>query len=257
MADGELLGLAAIGFRPFNTGASSIGGLLTGRLSRDIVSFSESYVGLLERTVEGPRRLGGAYAGDPADLAVWASEQASILLNESLSEKELYFACGSVAAFGGDPSPIARMYLNRTLTPIEEIFKHLTQGAEILAVIDTHHDKIVALSHATFEISPGAFTGFSYNEIVFEGLVLEGFGLSGHGENLSYLAVPTAEYPSNNGFLACLIKYCKQQGHTLSLGIAEEVILGRYVGVPSERSGLYKDTEIRDFALKLSLTPEK
>jgi hypothetical protein len=148
-------GFAAIALLPHTTGVGAIGGLIAVAASRLSMNFSNEYAGVMELTPEGPRRFGANPLADLSDIATWASAQAQLLGDADLNDFELFYASQSVSHFGGDPTPIARISLNRHLKPLNEIFDLLSGGSEVIVPVSSEASpEKLYLSSVTIRTSP-------------------------------------------------------------------------------------------------------
>jgi hypothetical protein len=93
-----------------------------------------AYVGEIGFEPGGPRRDSGRLRG-PGEVKDWASEQALLLAEAEINEFEKYLAAMNVAGFGGDPTPIATILMNRQATSLIKVYDMLAEGREIFAAL--------------------------------------------------------------------------------------------------------------------------
>jgi hypothetical protein len=117
--DGEPCGRAAIGFGKLESGIDSVGGFASSQHSRLVGSFSQVYIGALGFEPDGLRRGTGPQFASKAKIEAWASEQATLVAQLEVNDLEKYLAAMNVAAFGGDPTPIARILVNREVQTLQ------------------------------------------------------------------------------------------------------------------------------------------
>jgi hypothetical protein len=251
-------GLAAIAFLPHTTGVGAIGGLITGAASRIPMHFSADFAGVMELAPEGPRRFGANPLADPSDIATWASTQAELLRDAGLNDFELFYACQSVSHFGGDPTPIARISLNRHLKQLNEIFDLLYAGSEVIVPVscETSREKLY-VSRMTIRTSPHSSLGLGVQDIDFGGRhVLEWVAVpatTSPSRSYNYRDIPSNKDAASNSFLDCLERYCRRQGRELTFESDADILFGNYIGTPSEREGIQSGMEIRGPGLRLKL----
>jgi hypothetical protein len=253
MNKGRRCGMAAIAPWPISAGINAIGGLISGHHSRQPLSFSREFIGLIECEAEGPRRHGGRPVADDGEIATWASEQATLLQMGPFEDSELYYASAMISELGGDPTPIARCSINRRLTTIDDVFTRLREGAEIVAPVEAQHNGLY-LSVASLRRNPFDRIGLSTTELEFTCCLLEMLHVRGQiGEAFAYRVNPTDKNGFPNSFLGCLIRYCKGKGDILIIDPPSDLSLGRYLGAASERDGFATGMDVRAHAIRLSL----
>jgi Histidine kinase-, DNA gyrase B-, and HSP90-like ATPase len=139
--DGLPCGRAAIGFGHIEAGIQSVGGLAS---SQAVLNFSQAYVGAMGFEPGGPARNAGPLLGP--NVEAWASEQARLLAQVEIADFEKYIAAMNVAAFGGDPTQIAMVLLNRKPTPLATVYDMLAAGKPIFAAIEAARTGLKPLS---------------------------------------------------------------------------------------------------------------
>jgi len=250
-ADGVPCGRAAIGFGYVEAGVQSIGGLVSSEHTRAIHQFSMTFAGALGFEPAGPRRNAGPIL--ECNTNAWASEQAALLAQSNLNEYEKYLAALNVAEFGGDPTPIAMILINRQPTAISKVYDMLQPGTPIFAVVGAPTIiQPAAISMLFHWRSPGHGEGLQWNELDFTLATMEAW----HGRRLPdrvYHQIPTAETPAPSSFLSCLDRYAIDRKRTLRFEPRTNMLLARYKGEVSAREKLSQGTEFRSTALKLSL----
>jgi hypothetical protein len=249
--DGEPCGRAAIGFRGIDAGIDSVGGLVASRHSRVIGSFSIAYVGAIGFEPSGPRRDSGPPCSR-AGVEAWASEQALLVAQITVSDLENYVAAMNVAAFGGDPTPIATILINRKPASLIKVHDTLSEGKEVFAAFDASTGRGPRISMIHHWQTPYYAIGFDWNELNFLVVAMEAWSGT-RASDEEYHRCPTTEEPAPSCFLSCLQRYAHSKGRTLKMEIVSNVLLATYKGEASSREHLSVGTELRADAIKLSL----
>ena len=123
---GEPCGRAAIAFEQFSTGIDSVDGLVSAGHLRSVGNFSKAYVGSIGFEPSGPRRDSGDLRS-PQHVKDWATEQAKLISQLKKTDAENYLAAMNVAEFGGDPTPIAMILINRKITSLPDVMIYSAQ----------------------------------------------------------------------------------------------------------------------------------
>ncbi len=254
ISDGQSCGFAAIAPWPVRKGIGTVGGLISGLHSKNPLAFSDEYVGVIERRPGGPRRFGGAPVARPHDIAQWASEQANLLREGAFEDTELYYASAMIAQFGGDPSAIVRFPKNRQLTTLEGIFDVLLEG-EILAPVRAERGDNSYLSTVVLRKNPFEAQGLLTDEIEFSHPVLEALSVQWQSDRAyAFRALPNDKDTCPNSFLGCLARYCERKGRALLIDAPSDLVVGRYLGSSSARDRIETGMEVRNQAVRLSLS---
>jgi hypothetical protein len=250
--DGELYGRAAIAFGQIPAGIESVGGLASSRHSRATDNFSMSYAGGIEFEPGGPRRHSGPPRG-PAEVKGWASKQALLLAEAKFNEFKNYLAAMNVAEFGGDPTPIATILINRQAASLIKVYDKLVEGMEIFAVLGpSTGGGGLSISQIHHRHSQHYTIGLAGNEVNFSVVAMEAW--SGRRfPDQTYHKMPTIEEPAPSSFLSCLERYVHSKGRALEMETVSNVLFGTYKGDTSSREKLSVGTELRGAAVKLSL----
>jgi hypothetical protein len=243
--DGVPCGRAAIGFGLIEAGIQSVGGLAS---SQAVQNFSMAYVGAMGFEPEGPRRNAGFLLGA---IEAWASEQAGLVAQIEISAFEKYLAAMNVAAFGGDPTQIAMVLLNRKPTPLASVYDMLAAGKPIFAAVDASLTGL-KLSMVFHRSGPSFRQSFGWNELDFAVDTIEAWSGS-RSPDERYHSVPTEEVPVPSSVLSCLKRYAQSQARTLQWDVESNVLCAHYKGEASPRDKLSVGDELRTTALKLSL----
>ena len=203
--------------------------------------------------VEGPQRLFGRPLGPETDLEVWASEQARLLAEMKISEKAKYIAAMNVAVYGGDPTPIAMILVNRNVTSLSAVYEMLSEGKTIFAPIlgDSMRSQF-QLTQVVHQVTPGFQLGVGWRDLDFAEITMEPWH-PGHADAKAYDGVPIGKLSVPSSFLSCLRRYALSKGGELRIDLVENILFARYKGEPSQRDKLLVGTEFRGHALKLSL----
>jgi hypothetical protein len=250
--DGYPCGRAAIAFGQFETGLGSIGGLISGRYSRAIGNFSTSYVGGIEFEPTGPSRGDSGAPLYPDQVKDWATEQAHLIAESRLDSFEKYLVAMNIAEFGGDPSLVATILINRKATSLLEVFDSLNSGASIFAVLSNPMDGGLAISMLQHGIGAHFRYALAWNEVDFSVLTMESWAGRRPPER-EYHAVPTHDRPATSSFLHCLASHALTHGRNLDSEVISDMPFATYIGETSSRDKLITGAELRGGALKLSL----
>ena len=191
-SDGEPCGRAAIAFGQIEAGIDVIGGLASGRNMRAISNFSMAYVGGIEVESDGPRRNSG-HPSHPNEVKKWASDQASLMAKAEINDCEKYLAAMNVFQFGGDPTPLARILINRSVTALADVYERLAKGEEIYAALGDSTGKGFAISLINYWQTPHHGIGLGFDELDFVITAMEAW--SGRIPNQMYHQIPTKENP--------------------------------------------------------------
>ena len=187
--DGVPCGRAAIGFGYIEAGIQSIGGLASSADTRAVHSFSMAYVGSMGFEPAGPRRNAGPIVG--ANVEGWASEQAALLAQTEVDEFEKYLAAMNVAQFGGDPTPIAMILINRKPTTLAGVYKMLAAGKAVTAAVSPSVGRqLPTISMVMHWRSPGHGEGLGSNELDFAVATMEAWS-SRRVPDQHYHQIPT------------------------------------------------------------------
>jgi len=251
------LGRAAIAFRQVEAGIGSIGGLVSSWNSRAIANFSMAYIGAIAFESRGLRRESGSVLGK-SEVESWASQQARLLTQSEINDLEKYLAAINVAEFGGDSTPIAMILINRQPTSLLSAYELLADGQVIFAAAEPSagiQSKSLSISHVMHWQNPGFGSSLGWAELDFVVTTMEAWS-GRHMPDQIYHRIPTDEAAEPSCFLSCLKRYVQSRGHTLRLEFIRDALFGRYKGEESPRQKLFKGTELRGFALKLSLSRE-
>lgn len=254
-------GKAAIAFREISAGIGSVGGLLAGHFSRRFGGFAESYVGCLELESD-PRRLGGLPAFTKAELAAWASNQASRLASGNFTPSEFYLASRNVSNYGGDPSPIAYAFINGEFLTLQAVVDILMLQPISAPIAVKENSTEAHVDHIWFRASPSHSIGFHTKELRHEGKVFSRAHIrtASHATHYYALTLPDVVMtagqevtPAPNSFLDCLSRYCFARGKSLALSLDEDAVVAWYIGEDAPRDGIRKNMEIRDRAVIMRL----
>ena len=250
--DDEPCGRAAIAFGLIEAGVDSVGGLASSRHSRMIRNFSMAYVGGIEFEPGGPRRDSGP-PRRPAEVKAWASEQALLVAENTMSDFENYLAAMNVAHLGGDPTPIATILINRQPTALINVYNTLAEGKEIFAVLGASTGRGPAISTIQHWRNPHYGVGLGWNELDFSGISMEAWSGGPIIPDQVYHQIPTTEEPAPSCFLSCLERYALSKGRALQMETVGDVLFATYMGETSAREKLDVGTKLRGGAIKLSL----
>jgi Histidine kinase-, DNA gyrase B-, and HSP90-like ATPase len=254
-ADGEPCGRAAIAFGQIEAGLGSIGGLASNWNSRKVSNFSTAYVGALSFEPSGPRRDSGPLSGPRAEVEAWASEQARLLAKFEINELEKYVAAINVAEFGGDPTPIATVLINRKPMALSAVYEILASGKTIFAAAEgpaSGPHQMPSISTVHHWNTRGYGIGFRWDELDFVEVTMEAWR-GRMAPDQFYHQTPTEEFPAQSCFLSCLKSYARSKGRTLQWELVHDALFAHYKGEASPREKLSTGTEVRGRALKLSL----
>jgi hypothetical protein len=249
--DGEPCGRAAIAFGEVSAGVDSVNGLVAAGHLRSIDNFSTAYVGSIGFEPSGPRRDSGVLSSPP-HVKAWASEQAELMGQLKRNDAENYLAAMNVAEFGGDPTPIAMVLINRQFQSLATVYDMLAEGKNIFAVVGQPTVRGPAISTVVYRPSRHHGFGFAWNELDFPILVMEAWS-GRHFPDQVYHLIPAPAEPTPSCFLSCLKRYSESKGHVLQLESAEEVLLATYRGEASPREKLVFGAELRGQALMISM----
>jgi hypothetical protein len=255
---GQSCGRAAIRFDPVAASIASLGGLFAGPEPRSPDTVVRGYIGAMAVKAAGLTRAEGGVLADRRALQNWASDQAVLMADCGMSDDQRYQAAVNVANYGGDPTPIAMIVMNRNLVGIEEVTKILLNRTEVLAVLDDTFLRIASLrdymqiGRITYRRSIGTSQWYSPTELEFSGVVLESHLGSPHG-GVTFLQVPTEKQPAWSSFLSCLKRHLEGVGERLVWEQKNDALLALYSGQHSARDGLFLGLELRGSALSIRL----
>jgi hypothetical protein len=247
--DGTVCGRAAIAFGQIEAGVDSVGGLAS--VSRAVPNFSMDYVGTIEFEPGGPRRNSGPLQ-NPAEVKAWASEQAQLLAESNINDYEKYLAAMNVAHFGGDPTPIATILINRRPESLADVCDRLAKGENIFAVLGASLGQGPAISMIQYHPHAHYGLGFHGNELEFCETAMEAWSGRRIPDQV-YHQIPTSEELAPLCFLSCLDRYAESKGFALQMEPVSDVLFATYRGEASAREKLDVGTELRGGAIKLSL----
>jgi Histidine kinase-, DNA gyrase B-, and HSP90-like ATPase len=253
---GRVEGLAAIGFNSIGCGLGVVGGLTSGQDSRRLFDRSNQWVGVLMKLHGGPRRSGIELAGNKSERAAWATHQAGLLNKSDLSEPQKNFAAQNIAAFGGDPAPIANALLNRNFISINGIIEILQKYETVkcpvaASVAPGSQNKVIG--QVSFKDDFG-FNMLQKTEIEFVNHVIElARFISVSEEPYHVIPIENQEFPGS--LLSCLKAACLARSLILIMEFEENALLARYIGENSAREKLTAGMEIRNLALCLRVGP--
>ena len=249
--NGETSGRAAIAFGNIETGIGTVGGLVSGSHSRSISRFSTAFVGEIAYEPAGPRRDSGDLSS-AAEVAAWASNQARRLSNADINALEKYPAAMHVAGFGGDPSPIAAILINRVPVTLVGVYDKLSAGEELFLVLNASELETPAIGMIVYRPDSCNGIGFGPDEVSFTVSVVEAWSGTRLADHL-YHRIPTKDYPAPSCFLSCLERYVSDQGRRLRRESLEDVLFATYTGKASSRENLLPGAELRGPGIKLFL----
>jgi hypothetical protein len=248
--DGEPRGRAAIAFGVLETGIHAVGRLAA--ILRSIDRFSTTYVGSIGYEPAGPSRSIGALSNE-AEVRAWASAQAVLLGKADINDSEKYLAAMNVADFGGDPTPVARILINRNMTSLGEVYNMLAGGKEIFVVLRRSGGPDLSIGAVGYWANPHIGIGLASNELDFASPVMEAWSGSQFPDQV-YHRIFTDRNPLPSCFLACLKRYAESKGCALAIEAVTDALFGTYKGKESQREKLSVGTELRGAAIKLTLT---
>jgi len=210
-----------------------------------------SYVGGIGFEPDGPRRNSGPLRA-PAEVKAWASGQAQLLAATTISDPEKYLAAMNVADLGGDPTPIARILINRKPEALGDVFETLAHGTNIFAVLGASMGRGQAISMIHYYRNPHLGISFGWDELDFSVATMEAWSGRRYPDQ-AYHQIPTTEEPAPSCFLSCLERYAVSKGRVLHMELVRDALLATYKGEASARENLAVGTELRGDAIKLSL----
>ena len=235
-AAGRRVGLACVGFREFDTGVTSVGGLISGNLARSPMSFSKKWIGALATLPDGPKRWGGQLAHDAAEMKNWSDQLTNrYAANTNMTPRDYHVACVYTAEFGGCPFPILHAYVNRKILGANNILEILLEKKIIYLPISS-----VGSSLDRFCIDAVRNTGGFFNfwlgekDLTPREILVE--KLHTNESNPEYYSIPGDE--NDTTLVGCLIKLADQNGFSWEAGCHPNWELADYVGPDSPRERL-------------------
>ena len=249
--DLEPCGRAAIALADVEAGLASIGGLVSSIQSGHTGNFSTHFVGAMAYEPDGPKRSAGKPFASAAQVERWGTEQARLLEGAQLGDREKYVAAINVAKFGGDPTPIAMILINRIPTSLEQVYELLENGEVIYGVVGAKFDKpsIEMLYHQSrlhFQEILG------HGELHFLVKTMEAWRV-GRFPDDAYHLLPHDGAEFRTCFLSCLERYATSKRRILKMEFNPDMAFATYKGEESTREKLYSGMEIRGGALKVWL----
>lgn len=249
--DHEPCGRAAIGFGRVDVGIESIGGLVSSRHSRAIGNFSMSFAGAIDYEPNGPQRGTGSLT-NPSGVATWLTEQVRILAASPIAEFERYLASMNIAAFGGDPTCVATILVNRKAVSLNAVYELLAAGKEIFVVVGqggTYGPSIFMVQYwPTHYLS----ISLGWEELDYAVDTIEAWKGAQYPDQI-YHKIPTIEEPADQSFLSCLQRYSLSKDRALIMEPVKDVLFARFKGEASPREKLTPGMELRGDAIKLTL----
>lgn len=243
---GEPCGRAAIAFGQIPVGISAIGRFASE--TRSIYQFSFNYVGSIGYDPDGPRRGHGSILNKEG-VKAWASEQAVLLASANLNEAEQCLAAMNVAEFGGNPAPVAKILVSRNWMSLGQVYDLLVEGNDIFVALERSDS--TSIGSIVYWPNPHQGISIKSHELDLGVLVMEAWrpGM----RHQIYVRIPTDDDPVPSCFLTCLAHYAESKGHPLKMERATDVRFGSFNGMESPRDGLFKGTEIRGDAIRLTV----
>ena len=241
-----MAGVAAVSFSGGPAGVRTIGGLRAGTLWG---GYSESYVGVFDHEPDGPDRSRGQLRADSL-LADWATNQAHLLAAADLQPEEKARAALNVFNLQGDPLPIAVAYLYIVPTLLVHFVYVLGSGERLLIIYQWERfgagdaeDRPAITTLRINQHNPW-MSYFRPEEIRLTERLIEPFDSSGpSAREFWVLPKDNPLDPEPKTFFGCLLRECSRRGLALSLE-SQEISIGKYIGLGSERDGLVTDSEI-------------
>jgi hypothetical protein len=253
-SEGVPCGKACIGFGQIETGIGTVSGLTAARHSRVVSSYSMAYIGALAFESDGPRRDLGALVGRKIEIESWASAQAQLLAESDLNGYEKYIAAMNVAEFGGDPTPIAMILMNRRAASLATIYDELSHGEVMFALLEREiQPQMLSISTVMHRAHPAIGIGLKFDELEFAVRTLEAWN-GRRAPDQFYHRIPTEKEPAQSSFLWCLSRFANSKGRNLQLDLVQDILFATYAGEASPRDKLTTGTELRGSALKVSLS---
>lgn len=237
------LGLACI-MGNAGAGVPTVGTL---RASLTFNSFANEYNGAIDYYAgDASRRRGEARAGSM--LGVWATEQARRHRDANTDLSKRVAIAERVADFGGDPSLVATMSLDRKLISLEEVLAYLAAKGDLYMPIK-YRD--FAGEQVAITVVRERHTGFvdSYRpgELEFVIPTIE----AASENNSDFYILPTEGYKARSGFYTVLGELAERSGYEIIAEIIDRVDFARYVGQASHREGLFPGKMIGCTGLKI------
>lgn len=211
----RIAGLAAIGtrFLPYDDflGGSTVGGLLSGLHSRT----GEYWIGILEQSPSGAKRMGGAFNASESILMNWAQKQVKGLGEVVLKNLYMRFRLQlALHYFKTDPKSIAVAFciindkaLQQMIVSLDVLVQFLAQGKKLLFIDSDFVSKKKNEGHGDSYMNPTQIAQLLQpNEILYMPLMNSGF--------LSYKLID--DVPVNDyGFIDCLYRMASDMGYQL------------------------------------------
>lgn len=208
----RIAGLAAIGtrFLPYDDflGGSTVGGLLSGLHSRT----GEYWIGILEQSPSGAKRMGGAFNASESILMNWAQKQVKGLGEVVLKNLYMRFRLQlALHYFKTDPKSIAVAFciindkaLQQMIVSLDVLVQFLAQGKKLLFIDSDFVSKKKNEGHGDSYLNPTQIAQLLQpNEILYMPLMNSGF--------LSYKLID--DVPVNDyGFIDCLYRMASDMG---------------------------------------------
>jgi len=246
-------GLAAINLGNEFLGLKTVGGLKVTAGARQS-SFEIEFVGCLDFESAGPRRTAHAVGVLPR-IRNWATRQASKLATQKLSIREAHEAAVRIAHFGGDPTEVVRLLLNRSEISLDEVCKYIYNQPLYISLRDRSYSGDNEWSITQISVGPQdlEYTPTS-KEIVFTVPVLEAPLSRWEAYEAFYYYRPD-HVDEEVTLISCLEAAVSRAHGMLRTRLIGEMVIGRYVGPSSERDGVLHDSEIIIPCLEVSVAP--
>ncbi len=229
--DGACRGRAAISFWRFHGAELQVVGGFSVRPPSIGWEGSMSRVfGFIASASAGPRRSAGEYRVRPQALAEWASDQAIRLATANLTPMEAHQAALAVSEFGGAVAPIANIYVNGQLRPLEELSMLLIDGHKAIIPLFKGRKSGNYIGNLSDSIRlPGSISGRSLMRVSDEiTCLVEG------PENImtdrDYYLINVDTNKEHISALGCLRSRLRELGYSMLVTFNKSVSTGVYTG---------------------------
>ena len=135
-----------------------------------------------------------------------------------VDEFEKYLAAMNVAQFGGDPTPIAMILINRKPTTLAGVYKMLAAGKAVTAAVKSFCRKATSNNLNGDALAKSRSRGgLGRMELDFAVATMEAWS-SRRVPDQHYHQIPTEEMPAPSCFLSCLKRYAEADARRLARG---------------------------------------
>jgi len=245
-------GRAAITAGYYTGGVPAVGGFKATQSSPEN-SFSAEFLGCIEYPPGGPRRHYDRDWKSPA-VAQWATEQAMILSSQGLDLGDAYDAATNVMRFGGDPSSLVKLGLNRIPHSLADVVSCLAQGEPMFIVLENRDYEVKTWSLSMVSLGEEPTRYALRDDEVQPVVCLLEVPVERDITYHEFFSYSVDQDPVTQGSLVwCLEQEILRRGRSSILTLEDDVHVATYVGPGSLREGLEPGDQLRATCLKVEM----